>query len=101
MYDREDHVWLNTIYGTGSIEVQVPFEGTVTVLVADEEEEMDFKDHKIDDIEWDDIEMTVLEMKEHRQDDDPYYCTCPDCGQPIGIHNDGGNGFCVNCAPNH
>lgn len=26
---------------------------------------------------------------------------CPDCGSPIGIENDGGNGFCINCAPNH
>jgi len=101
VYDREDHVWLNTIYGSGSIEVKVPFAGTVTVLVADEEDEMDFKDPKINEIEWDDVEMTVLEMKAHRQDDDPYYSTCPDCGRPIGIHNDGGNGFCVDCAPNH
>ena len=27
--------------------------------------------------------------------------TCPDCGCPIGLENDGGNGFCVSCAPNH
>jgi len=101
VYDREDHVWLNTIYGTGSIDMKVPFAGTVTVLIADEEEKMEFKDPKINDIDWDDVEMTVLEMKEHRQDDDPYYCICPDCGQPIGIHNDGGNGFCTGCAPNH
>lgn len=26
---------------------------------------------------------------------------CPDCGNPIGLTNDGGNGFCKNCAPNH
>jgi len=26
---------------------------------------------------------------------------CPDCGQPIGIQNDGGNGFCINCAHKH
>ena len=26
---------------------------------------------------------------------------CPDCGSPIGIENDGRNGFCINCAPNH
>lgn len=26
---------------------------------------------------------------------------CPDCGTPIGISNDGGNGFCINCGPNH
>lgn len=29
------------------------------------------------------------------------YTTCPDCGADIYIENDGGNGFCINCAPNH
>lgn len=29
------------------------------------------------------------------------YGTCPDCGCPIGYENDGGNGFCIHCAPNH
>lgn len=27
--------------------------------------------------------------------------TCPDCGCPISISNDGGNGFCINCASRH
>ena len=101
VYDREDRIWLNTISGSGSIEVKVPFTGTITVLFSDEGGEMDFEDPTLEGIEWDDVEMTVLEMKEHRQKDDPYYCTCPDCGRPIGIHNDGGNGFCIDCAPNH
>lgn len=26
---------------------------------------------------------------------------CPDCGEPMSMENDGGNGFCINCAPNH
>ena len=29
------------------------------------------------------------------------YSTCPECGQKINFENDGGNGFCVDCAPNH
>lgn len=29
------------------------------------------------------------------------YTTCPDCGEDISIDNDGGNGFCNKCAPNH
>ena len=33
--------------------------------------------------------------------DDDTYDTCPDCGCRIGIDNDGGTGFCINCAPNH
>lgn len=35
-------------------------------------------------------------------DDDEYvegaYNICPDCGCKINFENDGGNGFCVNCA---
>jgi len=30
-----------------------------------------------------------------------FYDTCPDCGCKIGHQNDGGNGFCLSCAPNH
>lgn len=26
------------------------------------------------------------------------FTTCPDCGCPIGVHNDGGNGYCIDCA---
>ncbi|RAP07222.1 PIN-like domain-containing protein [Bacillus velezensis] len=29
------------------------------------------------------------------------YTTCPDCTREINTENDGGNGFCLNCAPNH
>lgn len=29
------------------------------------------------------------------------YGNCPDCGTPLDDDNDGGNGFCVNCASNH
>lgn len=29
------------------------------------------------------------------------YAICPDCGKEISHLNDGGNGFCVDCAPNH
>lgn len=29
------------------------------------------------------------------------YSICPDCGCSIAIENDGGNGFCTKCAPNH
>lgn len=29
------------------------------------------------------------------------YNVCPDCGHKISFENDGGNGFCINCAPDH
>lgn len=31
----------------------------------------------------------------------PSWTTCPDCGKPIYLWNDGGNGFCIDCASNH
>ncbi|WP_102692356.1 PIN-like domain-containing protein [Rummeliibacillus pycnus] len=30
-----------------------------------------------------------------------FYNTCPECNTKINIENDGGNGFCINCAPDH
>ena len=38
---------------------------------------------------------------EELESNDDTYNTCPDCGCRIGIDNDDGNGFCINCAPNH
>lgn len=32
---------------------------------------------------------------------DDIFDTCPDCGCGISLSNDGGNGFCVDCAWNH
>ncbi len=29
------------------------------------------------------------------------YTTCPECTTPMNRDNDGGNGFCINCAPDH
>ena len=29
------------------------------------------------------------------------YGNCPDCGTPLDDDNVGGNGFCINCAPDH
>lgn len=40
----------------------------------------------------------IFDEDEHLKD---AYDICPDCGKEINIDNDGGNGFCINCAPNH
>lgn len=32
---------------------------------------------------------------------DDVFDTCPDCGCGISLRNDGGNGFCIDCAWNH
>ena len=50
----------------------------------------------------DEIEVLHSSMDDCREDDVPNaYSTCPDCGCKINIENDGGNGFCINCAPKH
>lgn len=50
-------------------------------------------------------EIEVLRSSLDETEDDEYvpgaYDTCPDCGRKINFENDGGNGFCVHCAPNH
>ena len=40
---------------------------------------------------------------EETEDDgyDDVFDTCPDCGCGISLRNDGGNGFCIDCAWNH
>ena len=40
---------------------------------------------------------------EEPEDDgyDAVFDTCPDCGCGISLRNDGGNGFCIDCAWNH
>lgn len=52
-----------------------------------------------------DDEIEVLRSSLDATEDEEYvpgaYNTCPDCGRKINFKNDGGNGFCVHCAPNH
>ena len=99
-YDREDHVWLNTIYGKGVAEVEIPFSGSVAILIS-EDGEMEYDSTNFDKIDLGAIESIEYELTPYREDDNPYFDTCPDCGNPIGIHNDGGNGFCIDCASRH
>lgn len=50
------------------------------------------------------VEEEVLAKSEPFSDEDGRevaFTTCPDCGVPIGIKNDSGNGYCVNCAGRH
>lgn len=53
-------------------------------------------------IERKEIRSTVNDWEEEEEyiGDKPY-TTCPACGKPISFENDGGNGFCINCAPDH
>ena len=100
VYDREDHVWLNTVYGKGSAQLNIPFSGSVTVLI-DDDSELELNSSEFDDIIPGEIDVTTYSLTPYREDDAPYFNVCPDCGAPIGIHNDGGNGFCIKCAHKH
>lgn len=78
------------------------FEGTIKVQVEREAEMfIDFEDdnsfEKAEIIDGD------LEETEHndRFDDPGDLGYCPDCETPLYIENDGGNGFCINCAGDH
>ena len=99
-YDREDNVYYNTIYGKGAVELEVSFSGSVTVITP-QEGAMELNSSSFDEITIEDVEITDYQLTPYRHNDDPYFAECPDCGQPIGIHNDGGNGFCAECALRH
>lgn len=51
-----------------------------------------------------DINPFDADWDEEEPEDDGYddiFDTCPDCGCGISLSNDGGNGFCIDCAWNH
>lgn len=39
--------------------------------------------------------------EEYEEPIEDAYSACPECGRKINFDNDGGNGFCIDCAPNH
>lgn len=100
VYDREDRAYYNTIYGKGAVKLKVSFTGSVTVLIP-KDGEMELNSTSFDEVTIEDVEIVDYKLTPYRNEDDPYFDVCPDCGQPIGIHNDGGNGFCTNCSEYH
>ena len=96
--------------------VNLDFNGTLSVEVDTEckiKDIIEIDDFKIEetkfgidiDLEEDD-EIEILHSSlDDEYDEDAHtpgaYSTCPDCGHKINHENDGGNGFCLNCAPNH
>lgn len=64
------------------------------------------------DVNISDIELNQYTLKEGRRvriddpnrywdDNESVNNPCPDCGCEMTFETEGGNGFCVNCAPNH
>lgn len=119
-YDKEDrcYYWKTEIEKEESH--RIDFEiilGLDTTSFGDHSEESD------DDYNFDDDSVDIVEIVDATNDIllddetcissdvrtyDPFsededgreyaFDTCPICGTPIGIKNDGGNGFCINCA---
>ena len=51
-----------------------------------------------------DVNPFEIDWTPEEPEDDGYddiFDTCPDCGCDISLANDGGNGFCIDCAWNH
>ena len=84
--DGRDHVF------KGTIVVQVQREAEVFL---DFEDDNSFETALIIDGSLEEMEYT------DRPEPPGELGYCPDCGAPLNVENDGGNGFCVNCAWNH
>ena len=73
-------------------------------LESEDDEVFDSKEMELDVFTEQSFDLSAenrTSYEELARSDDDTYDTCPDCGSRIGIDNDGGNGFCINCAPNH
>ncbi|MBQ3567226.1 MAG: P-loop NTPase, partial [Oscillospiraceae bacterium] len=84
VYDREDRVYYNTIYGKGAAELRVPFTGTVTILIP-HDGTMELNSSEFDEVVLGDEEIIDYELTPYRNDDDPYFAECPDCGKKINV----------------
>ncbi|NFL38782.1 PIN domain-containing protein [Clostridium botulinum] len=82
------------------------FEGTINVEVIREADF--FLDFEYDDgfeiakiIEGNLVETDYQIYLEEEEPVEGAYTSCPDCGCQINFENDGGNGYCANCAAEH
>ena len=115
VYDNETHSFIylvsNRISATHEVSFSMPMSFIVSNCLASDEEihcdddevfrekemELDYYDKNALDLTEDHlVSFSIIESQNKGT-----YSICPDCGCRIGIENDGGNGFCVDCAPNH
>lgn len=117
-YDKEDQCYLWQKIVELEEEYTVAFDMVLSLDVSNCKPEMDEDDEEILFEDYTESP-SCIELEKDRcistevvSETDPFYedldgeydyatDVCPDCGSPIGIANDGGNGFCINCAPNH
>lgn len=86
----------------------IPVEISISFEINDDSVDFDVAGLEID---IPDIELNQYTLKEGSRirtddpgrywDDEPVNNTCPDCGCEMTFETEGGNGFCINCAPNH
>lgn len=122
-FDKEDWQYLWKVEIEKEETHQISFEAEITLDISGfadhpvEEDEPDFSDDVVivreiggipenfilDEDTCIDIEILSETDPFHDDEDgrDVAFDICPDCGSPIGIGNDGGNGFCINCAMKH
>ena len=114
-YDKErgSFVYLVSVAAMSShrIKFSIPISFIVSECLAEDEElendndeVFDAKKMELDGYVEQSFDLTVenrISYEELERSDGGAYDTCPDCGCRIGIENDGGNGFCINCALNH
>lgn len=82
--------------------------GLVTVRVVrsvnifmDFESSAEFDVAEILQADFEEISFTSAYVAEEDDCISGAYNICPDCGKAINFENDGGNGFCIECAPDH
>lgn len=98
--DEESHEEiLSPAYRYG-VEGQLKILVTRTVnILMDFESSNDFDSAKIISGDFHETEYHSFDTDQEEVPD--AYDTCPDCGRPINHENDGGDGFCIDCSPNH
>lgn len=80
----------------GQIEIEVIREADIFL---DFEADKGFESAEI--LKGDLVEIEYTPYYENEEELEGAYSNCPDCASQINYYNDGGNGFCINCAPNH
>lgn len=122
-YDKEDHAywWQKIVELEDTYEVKISITASFDISqcyngVNEDDECVEFLEY-LDAPEQIDLEEDMLIECEELSNTGPFHdeydpdegrmmreyadTICPDCGRPIGIGNDGGNGFCINCAGRH
>lgn len=125
-YDRETSSFLfqTEVTASESHVVEIEFQGKIDIAPCldrrtDENDSIesisyDWTKFTIDLIEEIETDLEAIDLDEQtciKRDfieiNGPFNCDydppniCPDCGSPLDETNDGGNGFCIRCAPNH